>query len=511
MRITTRMMTNSILYNINNNKNTLANLEQQYTTGQKIQKPSEDPIIAVRALKLRTNLSELNQYYKKNVPDAKAWMDVTESALTVVNDILTQVHTYCVQGSTGTIKESDRNDIIKTLTQLKQQVYQEGDTNYAGRYVFTGYKTDTSLVFSEAQENEKYAITENFTAENLDTIHKTLNDCDMELYDPDDPESVEFEDKPNMLTGYRLQLSYSNLDSPEDDDGNIAIRFATLDEDGEMERDPDGNIVYEDCTETIESMRSTDPNAYFVEEGIRYLTDTGELILSPEVYEEWRHYGAIQVDYEKTRFVKNDLRPEHYFDCTVTDLTDEEKEPVVYTKEDQQISYEINFNQKLTINTQGSDAIQHNIGRTIDDMLDAVSDVVASKTKLDEIDEMIKDENTTPEQKKKLEEMRELVNTEYVLKTEVLQSTFTTALTKVEKQQDVVSVAVSDLGSRYVRLQLTESRLGDEQTDFEDLLSSNEDVDMVDTVIHYRAMQTIYNASLSAAAQSMQTTLLDFL
>lgn len=510
MRITNRMMTNNMLYNINGNKNTLAVLEQQYATGAKIQKPSEDPIVAVRALKLRTNLSELTQYYKKNIPDAKAWMDVTESALTVVNDILTQVHTYCVQGATGTIKEGDRDDIIKTLTQLKQQVYQEGDTNYAGRYVFTGYKTDTSLIFDEPQEHEKYAITENFTAGSIDTIKKTLNDCDMELYDPDDPSAAEFEDKPNMHTAYRIRLSYDKLDSPEDD-GNIVIRTAELDEDGEVVRDEDGNIIYDESSEVIESMLSTDPNAYLVEDGIRYLTDTGELILSPEVYEEWRHLGAIQVDYEKTNFAKNDLRPEHYFDCTVTDLTDEDKEPIVYTRENQQIGYEVNFKQRLTINTQGADAIQHDIGRTIDEMVNAVNEVMISQAKLDELDKMIEDDNTTPEQKKKLEEMRELVNTEYVLKTEALQSAFSNALTKIEKQQDVVNVAVSDLGARYVRLQLTESRLGSEKTEFEELLSSNEDVDMVDTIIRYRSMQAIYNASLSAASQSVQTTLLDFL
>ena len=510
MRITNRMMTNNMLYNINGNKNTLAVLEQQYATGAKIQKPSEDPIVAVRALKLRTNLSELTQYYKKNIPDAKAWMDVTESALTVVNDILTQVHTYCVQGATGTIKEGDRDDIIKTLTQLKQQVYQEGDTNYAGRYVFTGYKTDTSLIFDEPQEHEKYAITENFTAASIDTIKKTLNDCDMELYDPDDPSAAEFEDKPNMHTAYRIRLSYDKLDSP-DDDGNIVIRTAELDEDGEVVRDEDGNIIYDESSEVIESMLSTDPNAYLVEDGIRYLTDTGELILSPEVYEEWRHLGAIQVDYGKTNFAKNDLRPEHYFDCTVTDLTDEDKEPIVYTREDQQIGYEVNFKQRLTINTQGADAIQHDIGRTIDEMVNAVNEVMISQAKLDELDKMIEDDNTTPEQKKKLEEMRELVNTEYVLKTEALQSAFSNALTKIEKQQDVVNVAVSDLGARYVRLQLTESRLGSEKTEFEELLSSNEDVDMVDTIIRYRSMQAIYNASLSAASQSVQTTLLDFL
>ena len=102
MRITNKMMTNNVLHNINNNKNLLSTLENQYSTGKKIQKPSDDPIIAVRALKLRTNLSEITQYTEKNIPDALSWMDTTESSLEVVNDILRQMNTYCNQGANDT-------------------------------------------------------------------------------------------------------------------------------------------------------------------------------------------------------------------------------------------------------------------------------------------------------------------------------------------------------------------------------------------------------------------------
>ena len=67
MRITNKMMTNNMLHNINTNKNHMSNLENKYASGMEIQKPSDDPIVAVRALKLRSNLSELNQYYQKNI------------------------------------------------------------------------------------------------------------------------------------------------------------------------------------------------------------------------------------------------------------------------------------------------------------------------------------------------------------------------------------------------------------------------------------------------------------
>ena len=81
MRITNKMMTNNMLYNINRNRTNLSSLESQYSSGKKISRPSDNPMIAVRSLKLRTNLTELNQYFEKNIPDAKSWMNVTESAL----------------------------------------------------------------------------------------------------------------------------------------------------------------------------------------------------------------------------------------------------------------------------------------------------------------------------------------------------------------------------------------------------------------------------------------------
>jgi flagellar hook-associated protein 3 FlgL len=125
------MMTNNMMSNINKNKNLLSKLDEQYSTGKKIQRPSEDPIIAVRALKLRTNLSELNQYYEKNIPDARSWMSVTEEAMKNMNEILTKINSSCVQGATDSLTASDRSSIVETLEEMKKQIYQEGNANYA--------------------------------------------------------------------------------------------------------------------------------------------------------------------------------------------------------------------------------------------------------------------------------------------------------------------------------------------------------------------------------------------
>lgn len=514
IRVTNKMMTNNLLTNINSNKIALNKLDEQYATGLKIQRPSDDPVVAVRALKLRTNLAELNQYYEKNIPDAFSWMDVTEGALNEVNDLLTEIHSYCVQGSTDTLTEKDRNSIAETLGELKQQIYQEGGANYAGRYVFTGYKTDTNLIFDTPCDDYCYNITEPVSGKKIDIFKRAENCTSLTAYDAEDPENFEIENMPNITNGYRLRLSYDDLDLDDAGDGILAIQIPVTDADGNYEYDDEGNIIMEDYDVSINTKTSLDADAYIATDygTINFIADTGELILSEDVYLELKNVEDINISYQKSSFEKNELRPEHYFDCSRTLIEDgEDAEAIVFEKQDQNITYEINFNQRMTINTQGSDAITHTMGRVIDEIIDAVDSVNKCTAEIKEVEKMLSDGGITKEQKEALTKLKESLDSEYVIKTSIMQDMFSKALTETEQQQDIVNAAVADLGARYVRLELTESRLSSEQVDFEDLLSSNEDADLVDTVVRFNAQQTIYNAALSAASKVVQNTLLDFL
>ncbi len=513
MRITNKMMTNNVLHNINNNKNLLSTLENQYSTGKKIQKPSDDPIVAVRALKLRTNLSELNQYVEKNIPDALSWMDTTESSLTVVNEILRQMNTYCNQGANDTLTAEDRNSIVENLEQLKQHIYQEGNSNYAGRYVFSGYKTDTPLVFNEPTDEYTYQITEPLCGDDISAEFKIVNNVDINLFDKENPDAFD-KTMPNQIQFYRMRLGYGNLEE------GVSIQYT----DGST--DAEGYLVKTEVSVAnggITQKQLTDPDAYQPgDDEVYFIAETGELVFGKNMYEKVRKSEHIDVTYTKQKFETNELRPEHYFNCTRTSEDGEvlnfEKEDLNYNiekkfgvKEGQEIQYEVNFNQKLTINTQGDEAFTHDIGRAIDDIINAVSDVQETEEKMAEVDKMLEDTNLTPEQRKALEGIKEQLTSEFTLRTDIMQAAFAGGLSDTVEMQDMVNVAVSDLGGRYNRLLLTQSRLGDQQVDFEDLLSSNEDVDLVDTIIKYTSAETIYNSSLSAASKLVQSSLLDFL
>ena len=102
MRITNNMITGNTKSNINSNKILVDRYNTQMTTQKKISKASENPVIAIRSLRLGTSLSHIDQYVDNNIPDAESWLDVTETALTNMKNILTDIRTQCVNGSTDT-------------------------------------------------------------------------------------------------------------------------------------------------------------------------------------------------------------------------------------------------------------------------------------------------------------------------------------------------------------------------------------------------------------------------
>lgn len=502
MRITNKMMTNNMMFNINKNKNMLNTLDEQYSTGKKIQRPSEDPIVAVRALKLRTNLSELNQYFEKNIPDAMSWMDVTESALKNIKLIVTKINTSCVQGANDPLTAEDRNSISQNLEELKQQIYQEGDTNYAGRYVFTGYKTDTSLIFKDgikAADKINYAITETFSGDDIEAISKITGENQLNQYDPTNPTGTTL-NTPSIHNTHRIRLSYDKLATLA---AGSQLSYKMVDDD---------TLPYSNIPITQVSV--TNPNAYSPAAGtVNFIPETGELILHDDDFNKIRLAEKIEATYDKAEFKKGDLRPEHYFKCTKTDSNVTPAKVTNYSinPDGQKIQYEVNFSQKLTINTEGKDSIKHGIGRTIDEIQQAIRDVDTTETKIAEVKKMLKDPNITADQTSALNGMLEKLNTELVLKTKVMQGKFDKGMRDSKDYEETVNVAVSDLGSRYVRLELTEDRLSSQQVDFTDLMSKNENVNMVETVIKFNSANTIYNASLSAASRIVQNTLLNFL
>lgn len=140
MRITNNMMAASTIKNINNAATRLNTAQARMSSQQKIQLPSDDPVVATRAIKYRNYVASVAQY-KKNVADVTSWQKVTETAIDDLDDVIQSVRELTVKASSDTLTDTDRAAIKTEVEELQKQAVQIMNTSYAGRYVFGGYST----------------------------------------------------------------------------------------------------------------------------------------------------------------------------------------------------------------------------------------------------------------------------------------------------------------------------------------------------------------------------------
>lgn len=497
--------------NMNNNKVNVDTLNTQMTTQKKIIRPSDDPIIAVRALRFRSNLSELNQYYERNIPDAQSWLEVTEGALNNMEKLLENIYTKCVDGSTDVKTQEDRAAILKDLQSLRNQIYAEGNTDYAGRTVFTGFKTTSQLTFLKEDQDIKYEITEPISYENIEEKRFYTNNVTVPNSPADVGTGVEEADMPQEKVYNRIRLSYEETETLDLDN------LTYIDADGNQQplsslsfEKADGSWVDAHVYSNVDYDTWVENGCNLLPDEVVYFKETGELLLGEDIA---NHINSekmkLSITYEKKGFAEGEVRPEHYFDCK--NITDENN-VIEYTKENQEIKYTIAFNQDITINTQASEVLDANISRDVDELTNAVQAAIAAHDKVAKIESMMKEQQYSSEEAQKaLGTWLEAAKKEATYADDNMQKIYARGITKFQKHQDRVKLARTDLGSRENRLKLTENRMANQQTSFEQLKSRNEDMELSDIIIEYTAAYNAYQASLQASAKANGQTLLNYL
>ncbi|MED4019130.1 flagellar hook-associated protein FlgL [Sutcliffiella cohnii] len=137
MRVTQSMLAGNSLRHISQGFNKMGKLQEQLSTGKKITRPSDDPVVAMKGMYYRTNLTEVQQY-KRNLSEAYAWMEESEAAIEQGSNVLSRVRELLVQGMNGTLADEDKNAIASEVGQLKEALVQVANTQFTGRYIFNG-------------------------------------------------------------------------------------------------------------------------------------------------------------------------------------------------------------------------------------------------------------------------------------------------------------------------------------------------------------------------------------
>jgi len=135
-----------------------ANLQtalQQVSTGQRVNRPSDDPT-ASAALVQNLAVSSNDDQYTKNASAALGTAQAADSVITSVVSLLTQTVALGTQGATGTNTAQNRQVIATQVQGVLTSVISAANTNYQGTTIFGGSSNTSAAFIADASSPTGY-------------------------------------------------------------------------------------------------------------------------------------------------------------------------------------------------------------------------------------------------------------------------------------------------------------------------------------------------------------------
>ncbi|MCL2204684.1 MAG: hypothetical protein FWB88_12180 [Defluviitaleaceae bacterium] len=512
MRITNSMIFGNSLNNVHRNMRHINQIVQQIETTKRFQRPSDDPIMAARALRYRNIIEETQQFYR-NVQGGLAWMHVTESAfLNMTTEILQQMNEILIKGATGHLYLDDRLGLVKELQELVDQIALEINQTYMGRHVFSGYRTTQPPVFT-SDNDKSFIITQQFNARDIERImsfQKHLND----------PTHNSEAHKAIVNTAHVIKLAYNHVNfdfSVQDADGNsIDSLLAVPGIRGAYGRNGEPPFHYEIVVRSLMDRDAyTPPGTGDGSAGdpfiVHFIQETGEIVLCDEAMRTFR--DGTTVTFHKEGFRKGELNPWIYFDVVEITGRDESTNAmisgeIVYQHEDW-IVHEISPGEHQRINDIAPHVYTDKMYTDLKRLLDFVRSIkISDRGALEAYFE-------APPHELLDQALENAISTQLAYErsqaNSVLQDRFSHMIRLMERHSDNVIAEHARLGTRMSRFEMVEVRLSENEVHMEELLLVTTGTNPADAITRKVASEAALQAAMRAIAMTVQLSLVNFL
>lgn len=225
MRITSGHFSSTMLHALQKSNDKVGDLMAQISSGSRIQRPSDDPIAAVRLLMLDRDNTMLSQY-RSNIGALSIRMQQNESRLDGMLKTVNESYDLMTWAIDGSNSSEDLNAMAGTLQTLKDNLLSEVNArDNDGNYLFSGTLTNTPAVSYDpnAPLGQRYSFTGNTDRQQVvigqgitasanvsgDDIEDILNQLDNALALLQDP-NVDINDPATnaTLTAAQQAMSY---------------------------------------------------------------------------------------------------------------------------------------------------------------------------------------------------------------------------------------------------------------------------------------------------------------
>ncbi len=142
MRITQSILYDTFVSDIMRMQRSIYEYSKKLSSGKDVNAPSDDPVKTNAILTSDTLLANLNQY-QRNIDSTLTYLATAEQTFSSTKDVLTRLQEITVAMSSGFSDAGARSNAAIEVQTLLDQLISFGNTQVDGKYMFSGYKTDT--------------------------------------------------------------------------------------------------------------------------------------------------------------------------------------------------------------------------------------------------------------------------------------------------------------------------------------------------------------------------------
>ncbi|MDH5752223.1 MAG: flagellin [Deltaproteobacteria bacterium] len=142
MRVTDLTKQNAVLRNINQNSERLQTLQENLSSGKRINRLSDDPVGATQVQDYRTRISYLDML-KHNIKQNEIWLETTEAELDHVAKMLLNTKTLILAQANDSSDADSRMVTAQELRNIEDAMIRSGNAKIGKVHLFAGSKTLT--------------------------------------------------------------------------------------------------------------------------------------------------------------------------------------------------------------------------------------------------------------------------------------------------------------------------------------------------------------------------------
>lgn len=461
--------------------------QTQLTTGQRLQRVSDDPAAARRVMDLTAQREAISRHISAG-ERGQAWLNSSTAALSDITDSLARARELAVQGANGTLASGDRAAIAAELDAILGNVLAAANSQLDGRHLFAGTRTE-SLPFqlmtgTDGDQWVQYLGDQHsYAVEVAPAVFHELTLPGSEVFASGPRSATSFNGSTGALPGAgsdsgtgtdlllvrHTQTLFGAMPGAGGFDPATGLRPGTNSADGDTVLGTGSNLVLTtDATGAGSISLNGGPALSFTgtETNLEVTGANGEkLFVDVSALNPNLSAVSVAVDGRGT------LSTDGGISSVAIDFTQAAQQVV-----DQETGAVLHVDAR-GITRSGSTEVRYGTSSTLFDALIEIRDI-------------LNDASLAPAESS---------------------ARLNAAMADLDRGTDALSSAIARLGGRSTQIERAGERLADLDVTLEGLRSQEADTDMAEVMVNFKQQEGLYNASLMMAARVQQLSLLNWM